>query len=191
MNLNRFVLFAALSLSAGASAAEPRLSVFADSGVLASPGGAGAALSAGLRYSPWRYVSFGFDLGYGLLDTKVSEQDRWWLVPTVAGVLPLGRVRLELGAGLGLGTASGYPSWSAFRAAPFAPAWAFQLAPLARGHAQVSLAISERVEVFGRLEVGGLLLEGNRIGFRDNNPRPSLAETTWGQLALGAQFGVL
>jgi hypothetical protein len=188
---NRLLLFAVLSWSAVSNAAEPELGLFASSGVLASPGGAGAALSAGLSFAPFRHLAFGFDLGYGLLDTNVSKQDRWWLMPTVAGLFSAGRVRFELGAGLGLGTASGYPSWASFDAAPFKPAWAFQLSPLVRAHAQASLPVSERVELFARVEAGGLWLDGNRIGFRDNNPRPSLAETTWGQLALGAKFGVL
>ncbi|MBK7863851.1 MAG: hypothetical protein IPJ65_35640 [Archangiaceae bacterium] len=193
MKTKRLVLFVSIFLAALAHADEGRrLGVFASTGVLANTGGLGGALNAGLRFAPARHLALGFDLGYGLIDTVTSAQDRWWLVPTVAAVLPLEGLRLELGAGLGLATASGYRSWAGFRAAPFDPAWAFQLVPAARAHFTVSVPLNARVEVFGRAELGSLLLGGNRIGLRDGrNPEPQLHDTTWAQLALGVQLGVL
>jgi hypothetical protein len=112
-------------------------------------------------------------------------------VPTVAGVARAGRVRFDVGAGLGLGASSGYASFSAYAAAPFSPVWAFQLVPVARGTVVAAMPLTTTTLGFVRLDVASLLLSGNSLGFRAGNPDVGLASTSWLCLALGAEIGAL
>lgn len=150
----------------------------------------GAALSVGLRFSPVRYLALSFDLGYGVIGAQPTVQDRWWLMPAVAFVIPAGPVRIDVGAGLGLGAASGYATWSDYVAAPFTPVWAFQLVPAVRAHAMAALALRSKVDAFVRIDVASLLL-GAGIGFRVGNDQPAARDTIWYDLAVGVHFWVL
>lgn len=184
----------ALTLTAAVAAADDssqKLGLFAGAGYLGGAESHGGALNAGVRLATGRHFAFSFDLGYGLINTPRSAQDRWWLIPSAAFVVPLGRTRIDLGAGLGLGASSGYSNWADYGDAPFDPSWAFQLVPTARGHAMVTTSVSRRLELFARLDVASLLLDGNKIGLREGNPRPTLADTLWINLWLGVQLGVL
>ena len=186
-----FVLCSAPSTSTQSASPPSALSLFVGAGVLASTGAVGAQVSGGVRWRTRRNLAVELDTGYGLLDGSNEKQDRWWLIPSVAYVLPLARVELELGGGLGLGICSGYPSWAAYFAAPFSPPWAFQLVPTARAQLVPSLPLSAKTSVYSRLEVAALLLGGNGLGFRDHNPNPQLSQTTWASLSFGVRFDVL
>jgi hypothetical protein len=169
-----------------------KLGVFAGIGYLSAPGGAhGSAFNAGIRLGMGRHAALGFDLGWGLVTASPIVHDRWWLMPTVAFVIPAGRVRFDLGAGLGLATSSGYDNMDDFAAAPFMPVWAFQLVPAARAHAIATMQLNSRLDGFARLDVGSLLLDGNTVGFRDGNPRPGIMDTMWINLSLGVSFRLL
>lgn len=168
-----------------------KLGVFLGVGYLGSVGASGSAANAGVRLSMGGHVALGFDLGWGLTAAANIVHDRWWLMPTVAFTIPVGRVRFDLGAGVGLGTSSGYSDVEEFAAAPFMPDWAFQLVPAVRGHALASMQLNSKFDVFARLDVGSLLLEGNTIGFRDNNPRPGVLDTFWLNLSVGVSFRLL
>lgn len=185
-----------LVLTAAAAHAEPeqtpqKLSVFVGAGSVGSPDSYGGSLNTGIRLGLSNHFAASFDLGYGLIATPHDFQDRWWLIPSVAFVIPAGRVRFDLGAGVGLATSSGYSDAAEFFEAPFNPRWALQLVPAARGHVMASAQLTKKVDVFARLDVGSLLLDGNTIGFRDNKPRTSLTDTMWINLWLGVNFGVL
>lgn len=158
---------------------------------LGAPGANGAAATAGVRLAMGRHFALGFDLGWGVVATETVVHDRWWLMPTAAFVIPLGRVRIDVGAGLGFATASGYDSMDQFLAAPFTPVWAFQLVPAARGHVMVAVTLSQRVDVFLRADAGTLLLQHQAIGFRDNNPNPTPMDTMWFGVNAGVTFGLL
>jgi hypothetical protein len=160
-------------------------------GYLGGLAGHGAAIASGLRLALGDHVALGFDLGYGVLRGASSAEDRWWLVPTVAGVARMGRVRFDVGAGLGLGASSGYPSFSAYAAAPFSPVWAFQLVPVARGTVLAAMPVTKTTLGFARIDVASLLLSGNSLGFRASNPDVGLASTSRVCIALGAEMGVL
>lgn len=205
---NRIILTLALACSTAAWAADAPTSVsavdpgltstrretleaFVGVGYLGSPGANGSALSGGLRLRVARHLSLGLDLGYGVVQARVVTQDRWWMVPTAALVIPAGPVRIDLGIGVGLGASSGYTSWSAYVAAPFTPVWAFQLVPVARAHVAASMHLSQNVDLFARAELAGLLLDGTQIGFRDGNAGAGIRDTTWLNLSVGFQFGLL
>ncbi len=181
------------TVSAGARPAEgpQRLGLFVGASVLATEGLTGASLTGGTRLAMGRHLAAGFDFGWGAMHGAQQAEDRWWLMPSLAAVLPLEAGRLELGAGLGLGTASGYHSWAGFEARPFAPDWAFQLAPAARAHLGGAWTVSPALDAFARLEAGTLLLGGNTIGLRSGNPHPAPADTLWLQLTLGVQLRLL
>lgn len=175
-----------------ATAEEPqKLGLFVGAGYLGSPDTHGAAMGAGVRLAMGRHLALSFDLGYGVVGNAATVQDRWWLIPSVALVIPVGRVRFDIGAGVGLGTCSGYSDWRDFAEAPFMPTWAFQLAPAARGHVVASVKVRRNLELFARVDVASLLLDGNAIGFRDNNLQPGARDTMWVNLWLGFQFGLL
>lgn len=95
--------------------------LFAGVGALGSPGATGGAFLAGLRLGVGKHFAASVDLGYGLLTAPPTIQDRWWLMPSAALVIPAGSVRLDLGVGAGVGTSSGYLSWSDYDARPFTP----------------------------------------------------------------------
>jgi hypothetical protein len=171
------------------------LGVFASAGYLGSPGASGAAADLGVRWVLNRHVALSADYGYGMIgaagtvqDPSHSVEDRWWIMPAVAWLIPTRRVGFDLGAGLGLATASGYPSWASFHASPFGPAWAFQLAPAARLHAMASMPIGPDVDLFARVDAGSLLLGGNSVGIRSGNPTPGAMDTTWLGLSMGARY---
>jgi hypothetical protein len=168
------------------------LGVFASVGYLGSPGASGAAVNLGVRWRLNRNLALSADYGYGMIgasgavqDPSHEVEDRWWIMPAVAWVIPTTRVQLDLGAGVGLATASGYPSWSFFGAAPFGPVWAFQLVPAVRVHALAAMRLTGRFEIFARVDAGSLLLGGNSIGIRSADQSPGLMDTTWLNLSLG------
>jgi hypothetical protein len=185
-------------LTSGLAAAAPerplpqKLGLLAGAGYLGSPGMNGAAGVVGVRYLPIKYLALSFDFGWGVIGRMPDVQDRWWLMPSVAVVVPAGqRVRLDFGAGVGFATSSGYPSWSAFTSGPFEPVWAYQLAPALRGHAMALVTLTGRVDLFVRFDVGSLLLDDNSIGIRVPGPRPSKTDTVFYDLLVGVHFRLL
>jgi hypothetical protein len=96
-----------------------------------------------------------------------------------------------MGAGIGLGAASGYTSGADYAAAPFSPVWAFQMVPAARLHAGLSTRLSRGLELFVRTDVAALVLSDNSLGSRVGNSSPALADTTWVDLLAGVRFGLL
>jgi hypothetical protein len=193
--LSRAALCLAIATTAGAARADGpadadstarydrtagRLDLTVGAGYLGSPGAYGEAFWTGLRLMLHRRVALGLDLGYGLLDAPPIDEDRWWVIPSVAFVLPAGRVTFDFGGGVGVGTASGYTSWSGYFARPFDPTWALT-APAARAHAMIAYALSPQLSLFVRPEVAALL----------TTSRPQLTDTTWVGLVLGAQTRLL
>lgn len=167
------------------------LGLFVGAGYLASPGANGGAFSFGLRLGMGRYVALSFDVGYGVVGASPTVEDRWWLMPAVALVLPAGPVRFDLGAGLGLGASSGYRSWPDYVAGPFNPIWAFQLVPTVRAHVRAAIALRRCCDLFARVDVASLLLDGNSIGFRVGDPHRPVMDTLWFYLWIGVQFRLL
>jgi hypothetical protein len=171
------------------------LGLFASVGYVGSPSANGVAADEGIRWGLSRHLALSFDFGYGNMgasgkvqDPTHNVEDRWWLMPAVAWVIPTSRMLLDFGAGVGFATASGYPSWSFFGAHPFGPVWAFQLAPAVRLHAVASTRVSRRIDLFALLQVGSLLLGGNSIGIRSANVDTSLMDTTWLNLSFGVRY---
>ncbi len=160
-------------------------------GYLESPSLGGSAFMLGVRYRPITHFALSFDAGYGLLNGDAQVQDRWWLMPSVALVVPVRRLQLELGAGLGFGATSGYRSWDAYFAGPFDPTWALQLVPTFRAHAMAIAPVTRTLDVFVRADTAVLLLGGNSIGSRVNDPDPPAADTLWLDLTVGVHFRVL
>ena len=181
--INQVLLLVLVGLS------DPReLSLFVGTGYLASPGANGNAVSTGIRLRTG-HAALSFDLGYGLLSTRVGKQDRWWLIPAAAVVIPAGPVTFDLGAGVGLGTSSGFSSfkdWSNDRTT-----WEFQLIPAARAHAVTTLKLTDSFELFVRLDVASLLLDRNSAGFQTRRINPGISETVWIHLWVGGQFRLL
>ncbi len=171
--------------------APARLEVFAGAGYLSSPGGNGGALAAGLRWAATRHLGVSFDLGYGVLRSSPGVEDRWWLMPALELSVPAGRLRLDLGGGLGLAASSGYVGWPQYVAGPFDPTWAYQLVPGARAHLSASLAPEPGWQLFARLEAGTLLLGGTKIGSRVGNPNPSSMDTATVFLWIGVRWRLL
>jgi hypothetical protein len=193
-------------------------------GIGPAAAGCGVALSSGLRLALGAHAALSVDLGYGVLagpssptvslrprpsgdgptvslrprpsgDGPTATQDRWWILPAVAWVLPAevagAHVRWDIGAGLGLGASSGYASFGDYTRGPFSPAWAYQLVPAARAHVMAAMPIGRDVDAFVRVEAAALLVSGTRLGFRDGNPDPDPADTTWFDLGAGVQFRLL
>ena len=173
---------------ADARDAPAKLSLFTAAGYLASSGApGGGALSTGIRYAVGRHFALGFDLGYGVLATGSGVEDRWWFMPSMAVVVPV-RVgertaSFDLGAGLGLGTSSGYASWSEYASHPFTADWEFQLEPAVRAHAIASLALSPSLAVFARAEAAALVLP--------HGAAATVTDSTWMLFSLGARFRLL
>jgi hypothetical protein len=163
------------------------LSGFASAGYLTTSGANGSALSTGVRLAVGSGFALGFDLGYGLLATPGGMQDRWWLIPSMAFVVPAHfgprRVAFDLGAGFGLGTSSGYASWSTYAARPFTAAWEFQLEPTLRGHAIASLELTRSLDIFVRADAAALVLP--------HGANASVTDSTWLLFSLGTRFRLL
>jgi hypothetical protein len=158
--------------------------------LLAAPG-YGPALTTGVRVRFTEHFVGMFDAGYGVLATGPTTQDRWWLMPSLALTFPVASLRVDLGAGVGLGASSGYANLPAFLKSPFGPDWAFQLVPAARVHASVAMPVSQHFTVFARLEAASLFLQGTSIGSRNGQQQnDSFANDTWVHFALGGEFGL-
>ena len=183
--LRATALSAALACSAlypAAAAAEDwapdrSLGVFAGVGYLASPGTSGGAFWMGGRLGLGAHFAAGFDVGYGLLNAYPAVQDRWWVMPSAALVIPTGRLRWDIGGGFGVGTSSGYDSWSAYRAAPFGPVWHYTV-PAARVHITAAFDLTHSWNVFARADAGTVFIGSAHDGAID---------TTWGGLWLGVE----
>jgi hypothetical protein len=166
------------------SSPDPRLGFLAGVVGIASPGAYGAALGTGLRLRLGNYFAASVDLGYGLAGASPGMQDRWWLIPAVAGVIPAGSLHFDLGAGFGVATSSGYVSWADYAAAPFTPIWHFTV-PAARAHLAATLPVARALDLYARLEVVSLLL----IGSPDADAE--LMNTLWVGLWIGLQYKLL
>jgi hypothetical protein len=167
------------------AASSPELGLFIGSGVLASPAGVGAPLEAGVRLELARHFAVSFDLGYSLMSAQPHLQDRWWLMPAAALVLPLGSVRLDIGAGLGMGTSSAFGSWDAFSGDH--TSWKLEYCAAVRAHASASVGVGGPVEVYLRTEASGLLT-GRGLGCADATRPGTLADATWASLGVGLQL---
>jgi hypothetical protein len=172
--------------------APQKLGLSAATSYLGGAAGSGVALSSGLRLGLGTHVALSADIGYGVVSARSATQDRWWIMPAIAwAVNPAENVRLDVGAGLGLGSSSGYASLADYARGPFSPTWAFQLVPAARAHVMAAMPFGHGVDVFLRTETAALLLSGTQVGFRNGNPSPTPADTTWFDIGAGVQFRVL
>jgi len=164
-----------------------RLSAFASTGYLGSSGASGGAFATGVRLALGRHFALGFDLGYGLIATQTILEDRWWLIPSMAVVLParIGSLRptFDLGAGFGWGTSSGYKNWSEYAAQPFSADWAYQLVPTFRVHAIASLPLTSTVDVFARAEAAAMVMP--------DDTHATATDTTWFMFSIGTRFDLL
>ncbi|MBN8610330.1 MAG: hypothetical protein J0L92_07085 [Deltaproteobacteria bacterium] len=157
-----------------------------------APGEVGLAFALGARLALGRYTALRFDIGYGVLGGSRSLEDRWWLIPSFAVVIPIERLRIELGVGVGFATSSGYTDFDAFVRAPFDDDWAYQLIPAARGHAAFWLELGADVDAYAQLDAGGLIVEGNTLGLRvgpnQGTEIPSAAQRVWSTLTVGTSI---
>jgi hypothetical protein len=153
------------------------LGLFTGLGYLGSPGADGGAFLGGLRLGLGRHFAASVDLGYGLESAPSTMQDRWWVIPAASLVIPAGSVRIDLGAGAGVGTSSGYVSWSDYAARPFTPIWHYTV-PAVRAHLGAAMSLSPGLDVFARADVASLLAVGSQAGAMD---------TTWFALWVGVQ----
>ena len=197
MNKTISIAFAVFTITSSAAAedkaqtpraGEPmKLSVFTAAGYLGTGGGNGGVIATGARYMVGDHFALGLDLGYGLMAVQAAMQDRWWIIPSMAVVLPtrVGKVPLsfDIGAGFGWGTSSGYKSWDTYAARPFSADWAFQLVPAVRAHAIAAVSVSHSVDVFLRADAAAMILAQNS-GSND-------ADAMWLMLAMGTRFRML
>lgn len=160
-------------------------------GYLGSVDLAGVVVTSGVRYLLLEHLALSFDIGYGIIRGSVDVQDRWWLIPAVTGVIPVGPVHLDLGGGFGLGETSKYKNWPDYDRAPFTPIWALQLVPTIRGQAMATLPLTSGIDGYARLEVATLVMGGTSIGSRVNNPHPRTEDLIWFDLTIGVQFRIL
>ncbi len=172
-----------------AAAGPTSLGVYSGLGYLGVRDVNGGAFLLGTRLGVGRHVAFSFDFGWGAqkLTDSPAVQDRWWLMPSAALVIPVGPARIDLGLGLGVATTSGYDSSSTFLAAPFDPKWAFQLVPAGRLQAVVMVPVTEHVDVFARPETGMLFGAGS-VGLHKGNDDPPLRDVSWAALFIGAHY---
>jgi|GEM_PF-2389264 len=171
-----------------------RAAHFEIAGGLAALGGTdtgGVALTLGGRLLLGSFSVLRLDVGYGLVGNDHEVQDRWWILPGYALLIPIDTMRLEIGASLGFATSSGYPDLAAFGDAPFNPRWALQLVGAARGHVALWFDLDESNAAFIELAVGTLHLEGNDAGVRHGIDNATAAETVWWTLTVGTTFDVL
>jgi len=166
------------SVETRALPAPHRLGLFAGVGALGSPGATGGAFLTGLRLGVGRHFAASVDLGYGLLTAPPTIQDRWWVIPSAAVVIPAGSVRFDLGAGAGVGTSSGYLSWSDYDARPFTPIWHYTV-PAARAHVAAAIEIARNLDLFARADVATLFSVGSQAG--------GAMDTTWFALWIGVE----
>jgi hypothetical protein len=177
--------------------APPHLELALVGGVAAmgSPGEIGLAFALGTRLALGRYSALRFDVGYGVMGGSRSLEDRWWLVPSFAAVIPVERLRVEVGAGLGFATSSGYTDFDAFVREPFDDDWAYQLVPAVRGHLALWLDLEESIAAYVQIDAGGLLTAGNDIGLRvgpnGGAGIPSDAQLVWATLTVGTSHDLL
>jgi len=169
------------------------LTGFAGAGYMTSGGGHGAALSSGVRLGIGRYFALGFDFGYGLMATPqgsafrgTTMEDRWWLMPSMAFVIPARvgshRLAFDLGVGLGVGTTSGYSSGARYADQPLSADWEYQLIPTFRLHAIAAMEVGKNLEVFARADAASLIMEhGTGLAVTDH---------TWLLLSLGTRFNL-
>lgn len=182
----------ALSLAVPSRADAPgpfQLDLVGGVSAMGAPGERGAALSLGARLALGRFAAVRFDVGYGVMGGSRSLEDRWFLVPSFSAVVPLDRLRLELGFGVGLATASGYRDLEAFVRAPFDDDWAYQLIPTARGLAALWVEVGRDVDFYLQVDAAGLVIEGNDIGLRvgpRNGDVPTVAERFFATLTIGS-----
>ena len=188
MNARLAVLIVWLLSSALASAEPQKLGAFVGTGYLASPGGNGVAAATGLRLSLGNHFAVSLDTGYGLMSAYPVAQDRWWIMPSLAVVIPTEHIRFDLGTGLGVGTSSGFKAARDITADR--PIWAFEAVPTIRFQALAAVELNRTLDLFARLDVATMLTEGNTLGIRDGSLRPGL-DTTWANLWIGVQFRVL
>src|SRR6185312_14382354 len=162
-----------------ADRASDGLSVYAGAGALGSPGTFGSDVALGLRLRAAPHVALDLDTAYGLVGSAGVAQDRWWAIPGVAAVLPLGDATLDLGAGVGVGTTSGYDSWAAYEAAPFEPEWHHTVAA-GQVHLALTIPLGCGVDAMARAQAGTLL----------GVARLPAADGAWFGLTLGVQVRV-
>ncbi len=172
-----------------AASGSTSLGVYSGLGYLGIRDVNGGAFLVGSRLAVGRHAAFSFDFGWGALKLTDSPavQDRWWLMPSAAFVIPVGPARIDLGVGLGVATTSGYDSSSTFLAAPFDPKWAFQLVPAGRLQAVVMVPVTEHVDIFARPETG-MLFGAGTAGLHKGNEDPPLRDVSWAALFIGAHY---
>jgi hypothetical protein len=165
------------TLEPRALSAPHTVDLFAGAGALASPGATGGAFLAGLRLGIGEHFAASADLGYGLLTAPPTIQDRWWVMPSAALVIPVGSVRLDFGGGAGVGTSSGYVSWSDYDARPFTPIWHYTV-PAVRMHVAAAFPLARNLDLFARADAASLVGVTSPSGAID---------TTWFALWIGLQ----
>jgi hypothetical protein len=163
-------------------------SISAAASYIGSSGANGAALSPGIRWGIGRHLAVSLDLGYGSMGTSGGFQDRWWIIPAAALVIPTERLRFDLGFGAGVGTASGFASLHNY--SQDKTIWAVQLIPTLRLHGLVSMELTPKLDGFVGLAATLLLLDGNSLGVRTGTP-PSMLDTAWLGLWVGVRFRLL
>lgn len=178
---------------AHAQRAEPpavaQLDLIGGVSLLGAPGELGLAFVLGTRLSLGRYTALRFDIGYGVMGGSRSLEDRWWLIPSFAAVVPFDQVRVEMGVGVGFATTSGYTSFEAFVREPFDDDWAYQLIPAVRGHAALWLELGHDADFYVQIDAGVLVTEGNDIGLRVGDP--NMAQRVWTTLTVGSSVWLL
>lgn len=188
-----FVILSSISAVSDARAEEaPRaaqLDLVGGVAALGAPGELGLAFVLGTRLALGRYTALRFDVGYGVMGGSRSLEDRWWLIPSFALVLPVDRMRVELGVGVGLATSSGYSSFEAFVRAPFDDDWAYQLVPAVRGHAVLWIETGRDADVYTQIDAGTLVPAGSEIGLRVGSP--NAAALMWATLTVGTSLRLL
>ena len=190
MRVSSIALLALVATGWRAQGAEApdRVRLFVGTGLLGTSGAVGGSVFVGVRLGIVTHAAFSFDLGYGTMSASPAIQDRWWLMPSVAFVIPTAPGHIDLGVGLGLATATGFASWRDYLADQ--TTYSFQLVPAVRAHAVAAFALTRRVALFFRVGAGALVLDGNSIGIRDGPARP-LKEVAWVSLSIGVELSLL
>jgi hypothetical protein len=164
-----------------------KLSAFASTGYLGTSGANGGAVSTGVRLALGEHFALGLDLGYGLIATANAMQDRWWLIPSMAVVVPTRiasrKTTFDFGVGFGAGTSSGYASSSEYSAHPFTADWAYQLIPTARAHAIAAMTVTPSLDLFIRADAAAMIMP--------DGTHATVTDTTWLMFSLGARFRLL